>query len=66
MLIIYLAVNRKYLYCHRISLDEPILDNKVHVRNEFHFSDVCRSINYIGCKGKEPEGVHVNFDDDPV
>ena len=28
-------------------------------RNEFHFSEVCRSVNYIGSWSKY--GVHVNF-----
>ena len=38
------------------------------LRNEFHFSEVYRSKNYIGSRAKwmSPEGVHVNFASDPV
>ena len=38
------------------------------LRNEFHFSYVYGSVNYIGSLVKlmNPEGVHVNFASNPV
>ena len=40
----------------------------MYIRNEFYFSEVCRSVNYIRSHAKRmnPEGVHVNFTCDPM
>ena len=39
-----------------------------HLRNEFHFTEVCQSVNYIGMPAKRmnPKGVHVNFASDQM
>ena len=38
------------------------------LRNDFHFPDVYRSVNFIGWRAKSvnPKGVHVNFASDPM
>ena len=40
----------------------------VYLRNEFHFSEVYRSVNYIGSRAKwiNSEGVYVNFASHPM
>ena len=43
-------------------------DIQCDLRNDFHFSEVYQSVNYIGSRAKwmNPEGVHVNFASDPL
>ena len=57
-------------------LDEPFVKQiqaislrmRLYLRNKFHFSEVYRSVNYIGSRAKwmNHEGVHVNFASDPM
>ena len=49
-------------------LHNSCVDYDSWLRNEFHFSEVYRSVNYIGSRAKwmNPEGVHVNLASDPM
>ena len=46
------SLNKAYLLTIEKAYSKPLVRNAVYLRNEFHFSDVYRSVNYIGLRAK--------------
>ena len=65
---VLLQVSQHFAYVIRYQVLYNITYVATYLRNEFHFSQVYRSVNYIGSRAKlmNPEGVHVNFASDPM